>query len=67
MGSPVNNISIATFFGTDLPTATAGVEQNKPTFTLKLAKMLHIVFTKVTIVLNFTLKLKCDKQKNHVY
>lgn len=35
MGWPVNNISIATFLGTALPTATAGVEQNKPTFTLQ--------------------------------
>lgn len=34
--SPVYNISIATFLGTDLPTATAGVEQNSPMCTLEM-------------------------------
>ena len=38
IGWPVNNISMATFLGTALPTATAGVEQNSPTFTLKYTK-----------------------------
>ena len=33
-GSAVNSMYNATFFGTDLATATPGVEQNKPVFTL---------------------------------
>ena len=35
IGCPVNSISMATFRGTALPTATAGVEQNSPTLTLQ--------------------------------
>jgi len=35
MISPVNNISKASFRGTDRAKATAGVEQNKPMLTLK--------------------------------
>ncbi len=35
MGWAVSNICIAIFLGIDLAMATAGVEQNKPTLTLK--------------------------------
>lgn len=34
IGCPVNNMSKATFLGTALATATPGVEQNNPMFTL---------------------------------
>ena len=36
IGSPVKSICRATLRGTDLETATPGVEQNSPTFTLKI-------------------------------
>ena len=39
IGCPVNNISMATFLGTARPTATAGVEQNRPTLTLNKKKL----------------------------
>jgi len=33
---------MATFLGTALPIATAGVEQNSPTFTLKYTKTVSV-------------------------
>lgn len=36
--SPVNNISNASFLGTERDTATAGVEQNNPMLALKMAQ-----------------------------
>jgi len=45
-GSAVSNMCSATFFGTDLATATPGVEQNSPVLTLPHNKNTAIILNK---------------------
>lgn len=57
IGWPVNSISMATFLGTALPTATAGVEQNRPTLTLKPKSLQYFYFSKSCIHCIFRMAL----------